>query len=186
MEIKDLHWIKANKTSEYLLPTLEFDSKELTLQYFLDFGMINAYCGIDDYHRFDPYCLYLLFNTSRERLERWYEFYKIYSREKLYSFDEDLAYGTILIGFRIPHKYKNFPKYLIQGKYSKMCTGYEKKFLVPVEGKMMVKNPYNVITRNDVYRKMLETELGIELTGMELDEKPNPKQEYIQMDLFKK
>lgn len=185
-QIKNLHHIPPNKTTLYLTACLEFNNKILTLAYLNEWGFVGNFLGINHYHRFDPYCLYLLFNTSKERLNNWYEFYQVYSREKLYSFDEDLAYGTILIGFRLPHQYKNFPKYLMEGRYSKMCTGYEKKFLIPSQGKIEQKKQYKVIARTEEYRKELEKELNVSLIGMELEEKPKKEEEYIQMGLFKK
>lgn len=184
LEIVNLHdKIKANYTTKYLTATIELANKEITLALLNEFGFICSFLGYtDDIHNFKN-CLFFLFNPSVNKLNEWYRFYKLYSIERSFVYEYDLATGVILILFRIPEKYWSYPNLLLKGKYSKMNEAYAKKFIVNNNSlKQQTLSQYNVIMQTEEMRKKLTEELGFEVTKeIEYDSIPTREDEILSL-----
>lgn len=182
IEIPNLHdKIKINKTTQYLLPCLELKDSRLNYKYLKEQGFLAAYLGYDsDYMDFRD-SLFLLFNPSLDRLSQWYDFYELYSKEKRFNFEYDLGVNIVLLIFKLPDKYKFYPQFLLQGKYSKFSAEYAKKFLISDGvGKIEKLQQYLIIMKDKEFRSQLQEKLGYILDDKaELEEIPDRNKEIL-------
>ena len=188
LEIPNLHGkIPTNKTTRFLLPTLEFREEKINYKYLKEYGLINAYIGYEeDYMNFKN-SLFLLFNPSLNKLSNWHQFYEFYSTERKFMGEYDLDINIVLLIFSLPLKYSQYPAYLIGGKYSKFSLEYAKKFVISQEGNKIKALPeYLIITKSPERKKFLEDLLGVEIDqNMEYEDMPNKSEEILSLEFIK-
>lgn len=157
IKIPNLHYIAENYSSSYLLPIVCGKGSKIGYKAMWDFGLINIFVGWEDTPYIFKDCLFALFNPSIQRLKDWNEFYHIYSKEPNYHSCWDIDINVIVVVFKIPEKYKEFPKWLLEGKYSKFGKEYANNFLKlyinPYRSVPLVQ--YRVINKTKDYREKL-------------------------------
>lgn len=174
--------IAPNKTTTYLLPTLDVEhlSKYLLNKY----QFINAYISCEDLDY--KQCLYLLFNPSKSRLEKWAEFYALYSKENGYITCFDLDKNVVVVVIKIKEKYKNFPRWMMKGKYSWLGKEYANFFIDRRKHPPTKYKPWYTINRDEEYKKKLCEFLDIDEEDVwELDDLPDVSEERLNWNKIK-
>lgn len=150
--------IKWNKTTQFLIDSLELDFGEL-----LKNNLVNAYLCDFKHDVLHKECLYLLFNP----LKFTTDFEKFSEKLKQHSgFLEDYdtsGEGKVMFVFKFPNKFKDVITSFIHGKYSEFNPEYVKKYFPQYyAGKLSVR--WMIIKKHPEYRKKVHDDINLENT----------------------
>jgi hypothetical protein len=187
--------MQRNKTSSYLIPTIDdttSNSKLFTIDTLKSYGFVNAFLDFKEFRKATSLntndCLWFLFLPDKQNIADWKYFRSIYLKLPSYIGEIDYDIGIVIILFKIKEKYRQFPKYLMEGKYSKMDTGrYASIFTIDQGTKTLLLKQFLVITKDESYRNDLSFILNVNSEILtELDDIPDIENEYLTKELIEK
>lgn len=150
------------KTSLFMLASVGLDSRVVPFKLLSYFGFVNCYLshkqGLDS----PSDSIVMVFNPTREAMNRFHEFYEVYKDYPTFHMDYMVDFNLVVVVFKVK-KWKKDLEMFRDSKYSKISKQYAEqlKFTDFKTGKTTFSDEYKIIHKDKDYKKKLEDKLSL-------------------------
>lgn len=155
----------VNKTTLFMLPSLNLNKEKTSYRLLKYFGLVNCYIRHKQGPIQDPDTVCMVFNPTKDSMERFANFYEIYKTYPSFVTDYTVDQNLIVLVFKVqPRWQESYEKFKLS-KYSKMSKEYAEMFKIPdlITGRVRVANEYHIIHKSKELRLQMEEDLGVKI-----------------------
>jgi hypothetical protein len=169
-----------NKTTLFMLPSLNLTSGKTSFELMERFGFVNCYMDHPQSFNTVPDCVYMVFNPSKEVMKDFGKFYDLYKTYPNFITDYSVDRNLIIVVFRVKDKWRPSYREFKKSHYSGMSKEYADLFKRPdiATGRVHTATEYFIILKHKEYKTFLENFLDATIDDdAELMDELNPKKE---------
>ena len=162
----NLRTLPLNKTTLFMLPSVNFNKDKISFKLLKYFGFINCYLDYKQSLETSPDFVYLVFNPDKEAIRRFRDFYDLYKNLPNFINDYVIDNNLIVVVFKVRDKWKDTLNAFRHSRYSSMSKEYAELFKRPdlATGRVYTGREYHIIHRSKELREHMEKELNARIS----------------------